>query len=343
MKPIRVVIVDDSALMRGMLTEMLFGAPGIEVAGTAGDPYEAREVIKRCAPDVVTLDIEMPRMDGLAFLEKIMRLRPLPVIMVSSLTQKGADATVRALELGAVDCIAKEASHRLGNLEEKREELIAKVRAAATARVMARTVPATPTRLRFDAKSATRSLVAIGASTGGVEALRALLTVLPASLPPLVITQHMPEQFTASFARRLDGLCALRVREAADGMAALPGHAYIAPGGQHLEVRGVAGGYALQVVPGPLVSGHRPSVDVLFASVAASVGADAVGLILTGMGSDGTQGLSAMREAGALTLGQDEASCVVYGMPRAARLAGAVMAEWPLSRIPQALLDACRN
>lgn len=339
--PIRVLIVDDSALIRELFTEMLAGDPAIEVAGTASDPYEARDMIKRLNPDVMTLDIEMPKMDGLDFLEKVMRLRPMPVIMVSSLTQKGADASLRALELGAVDCLAKSASDRVDHLESMREELVAKVKAAAQARITPRPAAVVPSVLAFDAGRAKRNLIAIGASTGGVEALRAILTRLPANTPPIVIVQHMPEHYTRSFANRMNALCALEVSEAVQGEALRPGHAYIAPGGKHMEIRAHNTQFSIHLHQGPLVCGHRPSVDVLFYSVAGAAGNKAVGLILTGMGNDGAQGLRRMRDQGAYTLGQDESSCVVYGMPKTACAAGAVMEEFSLHHLPSRLLNVC--
>lgn len=342
--PIRVLIVDDSALMRQVLSEILSSAPGIEVVGTAPDPYAARERIKTLQPDVLTLDIEMPRMDGLSFLEKLMALRPMPVVVVSTLTQKGADTALRALELGAVDYVAKPLVDLRTGMSRLHEELVGKVTAAAKARLSSRPrleARQSPSPIAVDHRLSTVGcLVAIGASTGGVEALHALLTAMPASSPAIVVTQHMPPMFTASFARRLDGECSISVSEASDRQTILPGHAYIAPGGQHLEVVRSGAHYVCRVHDEPPVSGHRPSVDVLFSSVAASAGRNAVGAILTGMGRDGANGLLAMRRAGARTFGQDEASCVVYGMPGAAKAIEAVDTELPLRKLPQGILDA---
>ena len=342
-KPIRVVVVDDSALMRQMISAMLTAEPGIEVVGVANDPYQARDQIKATNPDVVTLDVEMPRMDGLTFLEKIMTLRPLPVVMVSSLTQTGTDATLRALEIGAVDCVAKPAGGMIAEGKAQfRDELVAKVRAAASARIrprklVERAAPATV----GPGYSSSEIVVAIGASTGGVEALHQVLQALPADCPAVIITQHMPPAFTASFARRLDRECAVVVAEASDGVRVLPGHAYIAPGGRHLELGRSGANYVCKLHDGPPVSGHRPSVDVLFRSVARSAGRNALGVIMTGMGRDGADGLLEMRKAGARTIGQDEASCVVYGMPKVARDVGAVEIEVPLHLIGSEIVRRC--
>jgi two-component system chemotaxis response regulator CheB len=339
--PVRVLIVDDSALIRELLTELLRSDPDIEVAGTASDPYVARERIKALNPDVVTLDIEMPRMDGLSFLERLMALRPTPVVVVSTLTQKGADAAIRALELGAVDCVAKPLLDIRAGVGRLRDELVGKVKAAAVARPLgrAREAPAGPP-LAFDSRlSATGRIVAIGASTGGVEALQHLLTALPANAPAILVTQHMPPGFTASFARRLDEQCRMSVCEASDGRRVMPGHVYLSNGSQHLELVRSGAHFACRLHDGPRVSGHRPSVDVLFASVAAAAGGNAVGVILTGMGQDGAAGLLAMRRAGARTLGQDEGSCLIYGMPKAAKLLGAVEIERPLSKIAAEILS----
>jgi two-component system chemotaxis response regulator CheB len=344
-KPIRVVVVDDSALMRQMISAMLTAEPGIEVVAVANDPYQAREQIKATNPDVVTLDVEMPRMDGITFLEKIMTLRPLPVVMVSSLTQTGTDATLRALEIGAVDCVAKPAGGMIAEGKAQfREELVAKVRAAASARIRPRKLvePATPATVG-PGYSSSEIVVAIGASTGGVEALHRVLQALPADSPAVVITQHMPPAFTASFAARLDRECAIVVTEARDGVRVLPGHAYIAPGGRHLELGRSGANYLCKLHDGPPVSGHRPSVDVLFRSVARSAGRNALGVIMTGMGRDGADGLLEMRNAGARTMGQDEASCVVYGMPKVARDVGAVEVEVPLQKIASEIVARCHG
>ncbi|WP_346891974.1 chemotaxis response regulator protein-glutamate methylesterase [uncultured Roseibium sp.] len=345
-KPVRVLIVDDSALIRQMLSEMLSSDPGIEVLGAVPDPLVARQKIKELNPDVITLDIEMPRMDGIEFLKKIMSLRPMPVVMVSTLTQHGADATLHALEIGAVDYVAKPTQDIQVGLEDKRAELVAKVKTAARANVMAGAsrVPAGP-RLESQGPgySSTEKIVAIGASTGGVEALTAVLSALPADSPAILITQHMPASFTSTFARRLDRMCAIQVSEAKEGARVLPGHAYIAPGDRHLRLARNGANYICKVGGQEPVSGHCPSVDVLFESVARHAGQNAVGVILTGMGKDGAIGLRQMRASGARTLGQDEASCVVYGMPRVAFEANAVELQLPLSKISGEILAICTN
>jgi two-component system chemotaxis response regulator CheB len=344
---IKVIIVDDSALVRQMLTQMLSSDPQIEVVAACPDPLVARQKIKELNPDVITLDIEMPNMDGLSFLDKIMRLRPMPVVMISSLTQKGAEITLQALEMGAVDFVGKPTTDLRNGLGEKSDEIVSKVKAAARARVHGHRAEAAPARVIAPAastgyKSADR-VVAIGSSTGGVEALSRIISTLPADCPPIVITQHMPGNFTSSFAQRLDRQSQLSVKEAADGDRLVAGHAYLAPGNFHLEVVRAAGGWACKVYDGEPVSGHRPSVDVLFRSVAASVGDKATGVILTGMGRDGAEGLKLMRDAGAHTVGQDEATCVVYGMPRAAAQIGAVKAEMPLGNIAAEILKSCQK
>lgn len=337
---IRALIVDDSATMRGLITAALRRDPGIEVVGQATCAAEARQAIKTLNPDVITLDIEMPAMNGLEFLEKIMRLRPMPVVMVSTLTSRGAEATLHALELGAFDCVAKPSVAGLHAFDA----LAATVRAAARARVrpmaarpvpMARPLPGmSPSGFRPDGR-----VLAIGSSTGGVEALLTILTQLPANCPPTVITQHMPETFTRSFAERLNRACAAEVSEATDGAPLLPGQVYLAPGGPaHLQIAG-SGTWRCRLRPGDPVSGHRPSVDVLFASVAKAAGSRALGVILTGMGRDGAQGLLAMRQAGGRTLGQDEASCVVYGMPKVAFEMQAVEKQVRLESIAAEIIE----
>lgn len=325
---IRVLCVDDSALIRGVMTEIINGHPDMTVVATAPDPLVARDLIKQHSPDVLTLDVEMPRMDGLDFLEKLMRLRPMPVIMVSSLTERGSEVTLRALELGAVDFVTKpKLGIRDGMLDYSR--LIAdKIRAAARAQVKRHpTVTVgqkTATALRVPLHSSEK-LVIVGASTGGTEAIRALLQPLPADSPAILITQHMPAGFTRSFAKRLDTLCAVTVTEAEHGERVLPGHVYLAPGGErHMKLARSGANYVIELVEGPPVNRHRPSVDVLFDSAAAVAGRNAVGVLLTGMGRDGAAGMLNMRHAGASTLAQDEASCIVYGMPREAVALGAV-------------------
>ena len=338
MSKIRVLIVDDSPTMRVLIANVLQTDPEIEVAGTAGDPLEAREAIKALDPDVITLDIEMPKMNGIEFLEKIMRLRPMPVIMVSTLTQEGAEATIEALSLGAFDCVGKPS---MGQASRGFSELVDKVKAAARSRVRAIGDRPAAQAVRTDF-SPGDFICAIGSSTGGVEALMTLIGSFPANCPPTVITQHMPATFTKSFADRLGRTCAPNVTEAYDGAPLAVGQVYVAPGGErHLEVVRQGKGFACHLREDELVNGHRPSVDVLFQSVAAAAGARAAGVILTGMGRDGAKGLLAMRDAGARTLGQDEASSIVYGMPKAAFEIGAVERQAPLQRLGPALLDLC--
>jgi two-component system chemotaxis response regulator CheB len=340
-KPTRVLIVDDSALMRQLLSTLLSEDPEIEVVGTAEDPYVARERIKALNPDVVTLDVEMPHMDGVTFLRKIMTLRPMPVVMISTLTQAGAEITLEALEIGAVDFIAKPTTDIASATIGLAAELQAKVKSAAHARIGKRYVPP-PVQVRRRERPAgfAEKIVAVGASTGGVEALKSLLMDMPSVCPPVLITQHMPPRFTAAFAERLNRECPMRVSEAKHDDIIEPSHVYIAPGSHHLELVRSGGHYRCSLNDGPTVSGHRPSVDVLFRSVARVAGKAAVGAILTGMGKDGAEGLLEMRKAGAITLGQDEASSLIYGMPRAAFERGAVMRQVPLSHMAEAILDA---
>lgn len=348
MKPITVIVVDDSALIRQMFREMLSSEPDIQVLDTACDPLDAREKIKRLNPDVLTLDIEMPKMDGLSFLEKIMALRPMPVIMASSLTQKGAEETIRALEIGAFDYISKPVSNQtVDTIGLLKDELVAKVRAAARANIAhrgsSRKATTTPSIVPFQpAGGKTRHVIAMGSSTGGVEALREIFLQLPANCPPIVITQHMPETFTKSFAARLNSLSQVTVSEATNHDRLKPGNAYIAPGGStHLKIVKIGADYVCKLEEGPPVSSHRPSVDILFHSVAESVGPNAVGVILTGMGKDGAEGMKAMRDRGAYNIGQNQASCVVYGMPHVAANLGATHVELPLSEIPAAIVKYC--
>jgi two-component system chemotaxis response regulator CheB len=339
MKPVTVLVVDDSATMRGLICNVLGRDPDIQVIGQAGDPLEAREAIKALNPDVITLDIEMPGMDGLNFLERIMRLRPMPVVMVSTLTQRGAEATLTALELGAFDCVAKPVPGG-PDVSAAFFELGEKVKAAALGRVRAFSAPATaaPVSAKYQPS---RKIVAIGSSTGGVEALGAIISRFPANCPPTIITQHMPATFTKSFAERLNRASAATVLEASDGAPIQAGTVYIAPGGdRHLEISG-SGPMRCRLRQGDPVNGHRPSVDVLFDSVVKSAGAECVGVILTGMGRDGAKGLLGIRQAGAHTLGQDEHSCVVYGMPRVAFEMGAVERQVSLERMAAAILSLC--
>ena len=337
MTEVRVLIVDDSAMMRSFLREVLASDPGIEVVGVATDPFSAREKIKALNPTVVTLDIEMPGMDGLTFLEHLMRLRPMPVVMVSSLTQRGAASTLKSLELGAIDFVAKPTQGLETGWPDFRAEVIAKVKTAATAFVPYE-VPPTRYLARPEGAETPGRLVAIGGSTGSVAVLQHIIVAMPASGPAILIVVHMPALFTKQFAARLDGLSAMRVTEAAEGMEIVAGHAYIAPGERHLTVKRSAGGYVCRLEDGPRVNGHMPSVDVLFESVANAAGPNALGVILTGMGKDGAIGLKAMRDAGALTACQDEATSLIYGMPGAAVAEGAVCDELPLADIPGYIL-----
>ena len=333
--PARVLVVDDSPTMRGLITAVLSSDPEVNVIGQAGDALEAREAIKRLNPDVVTLDIEMPNMNGLDFLEKIMTLRPMPVIMVSTMTHRGAEATLAALEIGAFDCVGKPTPGEprpFGDLAEK-VKAAARTQRQFSQRVAAPAPPPAVADFRVG-----RKIVAIGSSTGGVEALIAVLQKFPANCPPTVITQHMPPTFTKSFAERLNRLCAPVVQEATDGARLEIGKIYLAPGGErHLQVSS-ASAPCCRLVDRPPVNGHRPSVDVLFDSVAELAGRNAVGVILTGMGRDGAAGLLKIRHAGARTLGQNEKTCVVYGMPRVAHELGAVEQQLPLSAIGEEIL-----
>jgi two-component system, chemotaxis family, protein-glutamate methylesterase/glutaminase len=340
---IRVLVVDDSALVRKLLTEELSKHEDIEVVGTAVDPYVAREKLVALKPDVITLDVEMPRMDGLSFLVKLMKHYPVPVIIVSSLTPKNSDAAIRALSLGAVDVIAKPGSAM--SVPDISRQLVQSIRAASRAKVVKRSEPAAsqPGVREVPAiagLSTTNKLIALGASTGGTQALEAVLTRLPRVMPPIVICQHMPEKFTASFAQRLNSVCALEVREAKDGDIVTPGLALLAPGNFHMMLTMSGAQYQVRVKDGPRVHHQRPAVDVLFASVAKHVGHNAVGAIFTGMGADGAKGLLQMREAGAHTIAQDEASCVVFGMPREAIKLNAAAEILPLDEIAGALQRA---
>lgn len=343
-RPIRVLIVDDSALMRDMLAGVLARDPQIEVVGTAADPFAAREAIKRLNPDVLTLDVEMPGMNGISFLEKLMALRPMPVVMVSTLTQAGAFTTLRALEIGAVEVVGKPV--RPADLEKIAAELVDKIKVAANANIGARRVAPDIAQAKISAPpqpigcSRTGSVIGIGASTGGVEAIRAVLTGLPASMPPILIVQHMPGQFTGSFASRLDGLCALHVKEADDGEVLRPGTAYIAPGGRQFELGHAGPNLTCRIGSEERVSGHAPSVDVLFRSMARVCPVNSLGIILTGMGRDGASGLLDVRLGGGHTIGQNEATSVVYGMPRAAFEIGAVERQLPLQSIAPYLTAA---
>ncbi|WP_087718857.1 protein-glutamate methylesterase/protein-glutamine glutaminase [Salinicola salarius] len=318
---IKVLCVDDSALIRDLMTKIIDAQPDMTVVATAPDPLVARDLIKKHNPDVLTLDVEMPRMDGLDFLERLMRLRPMPVLMVSSLTQRGSEITLRALELGAVDFVAKpEVGIRDGMLEYA-GMIAEKIRAAAQARPSrqgALAKPAAPREVLKAPMLSSEKIIIIGASTGGTEAIRQVIEPLPANSPAVLITQHMPGGFTRSFAERLDRLCRVTVKEAEDRERVLPGHVYIAPGDWHMRLTRSGANYVIALDDGPPVNRHRPSVDVLFQSAAICAGRNALGVILTGMGRDGAAGLLKMREAGAHTVAQGEASCVVFGMPKEA-------------------------
>ncbi|MFD0706031.1 protein-glutamate methylesterase/protein-glutamine glutaminase [Photorhabdus akhurstii] len=339
MNKITVLCVDDSALMRQIMREIINSHPDMEVVACAPDPLVARDLIKKHNPQVLTLDVEMPRMDGIDFLEKLMRLRPMPVVMISSLTAKGSEITLRALELGAVDFVTKpQLGIREGMLAYS--ELIAeKIRTAAQAKLSVPiTTPISSAPLSFKPLLSSEKLIAVGASTGGTEAIKNLLQPLPVTSPALLITQHMPPGFTRSFAERLNKLSQITVKEAENGERILPGHAYIAPGDRHMELCRNGADYQILITDAPAVNRHRPSVDVLFRSVAKFAGRNAVGVLLTGMGSDGAAGLLEMKQAGAYTLAQDEASCVVFGMPRAAIQMGAVDEVMDIHKISKKML-----
>lgn len=337
MMAVRVLIIDDSAMMRSFLREILSSDPAITVVGVASCPMTARQKIKSLDPDVITLDIEMPGMDGLTFLEHLMRLRPMPVIMVSSMTQKGAQASLRALELGAIDFVAKPVSGLESGWPEFRAEVIGKIKSAVAAMVPFE-VPVVATPAVAGMKPPPRNVVALGGSTGSVMVLQHIISAMPLDGPAMLVVVHMPAQFTKQFADRLDGICAIRVCQAEEGMAVLPGQVCIAPGDRHLTVRRKASGIVCRLEDGPNVNGHKPSVDVLFDSVASAAGANSVGVILSGMGRDGALGLRALREAGAATACQDKATCLIYGMPAAAVAEGAVEEELPVSAIPSFIL-----
>ena len=368
MTKIRVLVVDDSALVRSLLTEIINQQPDMQCVGAASDPLVAREMIRELNPDVITLDVEMPRMDGIDFLGKLMRLRPMPVVMVSTLTERGADVTMRALELGAVDFVAKPKIGAADGLKLLSRDITDKVRIAAKAQLRravlahagpvgtgtgtvtgsgtesvtgaAPRAPAAPTSI---GRLSTEKIIFIGASTGGTEATKEVLMNLPPDCPAVVITQHMPPGFTKSYAARLDGLCKVRVAEARDGERILPGHAYIAPGGFHLSVERSGANYIARVRDGEPVNRHKPSVEVLFKSAARVVGPNALGLMLTGMGADGATAMREMRDAGSYNFVQDEATCVVFGMPREAIAAGAAHEVLPLTHIASKLIERLRS
>jgi two-component system chemotaxis response regulator CheB len=356
-KPIRVMIVDDSAVVRQALSDILSSDPDVEVMGTASDPFAAAKKMETDVPDVITLDIEMPRMDGITFLRKIMSQHPLPVIICSTLTENGSELSLQAMDYGALDIITKPKLGTKQFFEESRVRILDAVKAAAKADVTKKRVsqgkrsqPAEP-KLNADAVmpaskpskgmfQTTEKVIVVGASTGGTEALRIFLEAMPMDAPGVVIVQHMPEHFTKAFASRLDGLCRMSVKEAADGDPVLRGRAVIAQGNRHLLLKRSGARYHVQIKDGPLVSRHRPSVDVLFRSAARYAGQNAVAVIMTGMGDDGARGMKELHDLGAPTIGQDESSCVVYGMPQEAKKLGAIDTEVPLPKIAQEVLRA---
>ena len=349
-RKLKVLVVDDSAMIRKVLKKIINQERDMECVGVAPDPWIAREMIKEFNPDVLTLDVEMPKMDGLDFLERLMRLRPMPVLMVSTLTELGSDVTFRALELGAVDFISKPKLDIERGLEDYADMITSMIRTAAGANIRAHKTATNSSPLKkYTADSvlpsvsgrfaSTEKLIVIGASTGGTEAIKKILTQLPADAPGILVTQHMPENFTRSFAKRLDTLCKISVKEAEDNERILPGHAYIAPGNYHLSVKRSGANYMTKLDQGELVNRHRPSVDVLFKSAAKVAGTNALGVILTGMGKDGVQGMAEMKATGSYTIAQDEKSCVIFGMPKEAILAGAVSEILPLKDIARRTLD----
>lgn len=353
MAKINVVVVDDSALVRSLLTEIINRQPDMRCVGAAADPLVAREMIRETNPDVITLDVEMPRMDGLEFLSRLMRLRPMPVVMVSTLTEQGADITLRALEMGAIDYVAKPRIGITSGLNELAHDIVDKIRIAASAHVkrLAAPAPATaagtpdnaaaaePPRAPLPRLATTEKIICIGASTGGTEAIREVLVPMPADAPAIVITQHMPPGFTSSFAARLNGLCRISVAEARHGERILPGHAYIAPGGRQFRIDRSGSNYVAVVEDSEPVNRHKPSVEVLFKSAARVLGPNAIGIMLTGMGADGATAMREMKDAGAYNYVQDEATCVVFGMPRMAIQSGGAHEVLPLKQIAPALLS----
>ena len=345
---IKVLVIDDSALMRQLVSEILASDPGIEVVGVAADPYVARDKIMGLKPDVLTLDVEMPRMDGLTFLSKLMASRPMPVVMVSSLTEKGCETTLKALELGAIDFVAKPKIDVTTGMADIGSEIIEKVKVAAAAKVRRYKTPQSSQPMKKSAPSealinSTHKVIAIGASTGGTEALSEVLSALPPDSPGIVAVIHMPPDFTRKYAKRLDERCQIRVAEAQNGDVILPGHALVAPGNFHTEIRRGGAKYAVKVRSGDRVKQHRPSVDVLFGSAARFLGNNGIGVILTGMGDDGADGMLAMHNAGAATIAQNEATCVVFGMPKEAIKRGGVDQILPLDQIAENIKTLSRK
>lgn len=344
---IKVLIIDDSALIRSILREVINSFPDMEAVGAASNPLHAREMIKTLNPDVLTLDVEMPEMDGLTFLEKLMRLRPMPVLMISSLTERGSDAALRALELGAIDFVAKPKMGIVDGLHGYADEIAEKIRVASKAHVVHRSAAGQSTREALPALgnriTTTEKVIVVGSSTGGTEAIKEFLLRMPADAPGILIAQHMPEAFTKSFATRLDGLCKIRVTEAGGKERVLPGHAYIAPGHSHLLLKRSGANYMTKLSQAAPVNHHRPSVEVLFRSAAQCAGKNTIGVMLTGMGKDGAIGMLEMRQAGAYNFAQDEATCVVFGMPCEAIAVGAVDEIVPIQDMAQRVLDRLRN
>lgn len=359
MKKIRVVVVDDSALVRSLLAEIINRQRDMECVGVANDPLVAREIIRELNPDVITLDVEMPRMDGLDFLARLMRLRPMPVLMISTLTERGAEVTMKALELGAIDFVAKPRIGLAEGIKELADQIVEKIRIAASAQVKravapaasSTSIPATgkaaapaaPVPTKLLGRVSTEKLICIGSSTGGTEAVKEILMRMPADAPGILVTQHMPPGFTTSFAARLNGLCQITVKEAADRERILPGHAYIAPGGKHLRIDRSGANYIALVEDSEPVNRHKPSVEVLFHSCAQLVGPNAFGVMLTGMGNDGAKAMREMKDAGSYNYVQNEATCVVFGMPREAIAHGAADEVLPLLDIAPALLNRLRS
>lgn len=353
-EPVKVLIVDDSAVVRQVLSKVLSSDPDIEVIGTAADPYLAAEKIRKQVPDVITLDVEMPRMDGLTFLQKIMSQHPIPVVICSTLTTKGAEATLKAVQYGAVEVINKPQLGTKNFLEDSQVFICDAIKAAAQARIKPisasslrevspkHTADAVLSRSRpSGVLKTTEQVVVVGASTGGTEALRLFLQALPLDAPGVVAVQHMPEHFTAAFAKRLDGICGVSVKEAENGDTVIPGRALIAPGNRHILLKRSGARYYVEIKDGPLVCRHRPSVDVLFRSASRYAGQNAIGVIMTGMGDDGARGMLELKEAGAVNLAQDEDTCVVFGMPKEAIKIGAVDKVLPLGKLAPAVLNAC--
>jgi len=339
---IKVLVVDDSALIRSILAEIINSQSDLELVGAAPNAYVARDLVNQTAPDIITLDIEMPKMDGLTFLDKLMRARPTPVVMISTLTEQGADATLKALELGAVDFIAKPKLGIADGMQEYKQLILQKIRLAANAKV-GRKQPSLKKKFKPLALKTTEKIIAIGASTGGTEAIKALLLPLPADSPGMVITQHMPPGFTTSFAKRLDSLCQINVSEAQGGERILPGHAYLAPGNLHLQVVRNGANYVIELNDKARVSGHKPSVDVMFHSLAESAGANVAAVLMTGMGKDGARGLLEIKNTGGYTLVQDEESCVVFGMPKEAIRLSAQTKIAPLHKLSSELVTYLRS